>query len=110
MKISLFLVHRIDGSAVRPLALIIYSYVTAHRAVTRVRISERDVQFVRPLLMKNYRISLSDSGLECRDGVVYAVASPGPHSAEVPSGAPRYQAISEALNHLSRGFLTETVV
>ncbi len=110
MKINLFLIHRIDGSAVGPLASIIYSYVTAHRAVTRVRISESYVQFVRPPFMKNYRIPLSDSGLECRDGVVYAVASSGVQSAEVPNGAPRYQAISEALNHLSRGFLTETVV
>ena len=109
MKIKLFLINRIDCSAMPSLASLIYSQTKSHRIVTQVKISDRGVEFVRPLFLSNSCVPLSKIGLECRTGVVYAKGG-----MTLPTDYARttskYQAIANALRHLTGGFLTEVTL
>ena len=104
MTIRLFLVERIDYSAVKPLASLIYSNVMLRRLVTRVEIREKTVEFIRPPFLNSATIPLALDGLECRNGVIYGPSREASDS--IPSSS-QYAAIVDALRHFSEGGVTE---
>lgn len=117
MVIKLFLVQRLDHSAVKPLASLIYSNVMVRRAVTQVKISDKAIEFVRPLFMTNPCVPLQTEGLECRNGIIFATtpnestsSASDDSSPSVSDDSSHYCAIIEALRRLSDGYLTEVTV
>lgn len=116
MKIKLFLVHCIDGSAVRHLASIIHSNSIMHRFVTQINIDENGAEFVRPLFCRNVRIPFSTEGLECRDGILYSnnrtAAQPDINwlTAAKAGETGKYNSIKDAVRRLTDGYLTEVAV
>lgn len=116
MKIKLFLVSCIDGSAVKHLASIIYSNALMHRFVTQVNIDEHGAEFVRPLFYNNVRIPFSWEGLECRNGILYdnsqTAGRPNLNwlTAAKAGEVGKFHSIEDAVRHLTYGYQTEVSV
>ena len=116
MKIKLFLVSCIDGSAVKHLASIIYSNAMMHRFVTQVNIDEHGAEFVRPFFYNNVRIPFSWEGLECRNGILYdnSRTTGRPDLNWLPAakagGVGKFHSIEDAVRRLTYGYQTEVSV
>ncbi len=116
MNIKLFLVNRIDCSAVKRLASIIYSNAIMHQFVTEIKIDEHGAEFIRPFFYKNIRVPFSPEGLECHDGILYNLVPSGGRldagwlSAAHAGNSDKYRSIMNAVRRLSSGYLTEVAI